>query len=151
MKTKTFQKSLIKVVILVNQHLVTFIIIPNLLDQYFFLKIVQKTLYTFRHLNIDSEPVDRYESLHQTNTKDRAILSIRTLQGLIGKIEEIGDQTEDSIKGSIILENSFPFFLLVFLVYPLNEEDKERINRFLSFVEVHTRWSKLIDRHIYFQ
>ena len=79
MESESLEKSLSSIIFLAQKQLISFIIIPNLLDQNFFLKFVQKTLYVFGHLDIKAEPVDRYKSFHQGNPKDWAVLPVWTL------------------------------------------------------------------------
>jgi hypothetical protein len=42
----------------VDEDIKAFPTLPNLLNQYFFFKVVKESLNALRHVDVDSEPVD---------------------------------------------------------------------------------------------
>ena len=60
----------------IYQNVITLTIIPNLLNQYLLLKVVEETLDIFGHFDIEAEPVDRDKPFINSDAEDVTILSV---------------------------------------------------------------------------
>ena len=75
-ETKTFDEGLVSIEFGILNQLESLLIVPDLLDKNLLLEVIEISFYTFGHLYVESNPVERDESIDQTNAEDGAVLSI---------------------------------------------------------------------------
>ncbi len=97
----------------IRQQPVSLVVLPDLLNQYLPLQLVEVVLDIVGHRDVLSEPVDRLMAFKESHREDAAVLAIGAGEGLVGEVEEIGSEAEDGVEAAVLSEDGCQFSLLV--------------------------------------